>query len=287
MPLELDGRVIEAFRKTLQDPQLDPALITQILSIPSEMELGDLMSPVDVEGIHQVRERVMLSLSTALHSELVTYYKIHDTQTPYEFTGKACAVRSLKNLALAYLGKQGTSEARGRAFRQFQNATNMTDQLAALSVLSHQDCAERIDALDAFYHQWKEDPLVLDKWFALQAASQLPGTLDHVWHLLKHPAFSMKNPNKVRALIGSFSRMNPWHFHQINGAGYSFLTDQVLALDALNPQVASRLVSAFNRWQQFDEIRRDLMNQQLQRILSSVRLSKDVYEIVSKALSAE
>jgi aminopeptidase N len=160
----------------------------------------------------------------------------------------------------------------------------MTDVIAALVNIANNDCPEREEALASFYETWKNDPLVMDKWLAIQATSRLPGTLDSVKTLTKHPAFTMRNPNKVRALIGAFSS-NSVRFHDLSGAGYAFIADHVLALDPMNPQIAARLVSAFTIWKRYDEKRKDLMKAQLERILRTGKLSKDVFEIVTKSLA--
>jgi len=159
----------------------------------------------------------------------------------------------------------------------------MSDALAALRVLSHLDCAEREEALADFEARWRHEPLVLDKWFALQAASRLPDTLDRVRSLLGHPVFTMRNPNRVRALIGTFAA-NPVRFHGADGGGYRFLAERILELDPVNPQVAARLATAFSPWRRYDPERRDRMQAQLEGIAGREGLSKDVYEIVTRAL---
>lgn len=160
----------------------------------------------------------------------------------------------------------------------------MTDVMAALVSLANNECEQRESALNEFYEKWKQDLLVVDKWLGIQATSRLPGTLDRVKQLVSHEAFSLKNPNKIRALIGSFAHGNPSQFHEISGAGYEFFTDKILEIDKLNPQIASRLSTAFTLWKKYDEKRQELMRVQLERIVSTPKLSKDVYEIVSKSL---
>jgi aminopeptidase N len=160
----------------------------------------------------------------------------------------------------------------------------MTDMIAALANLANTACPEREEALASFSERWKHEPLVMDKWLAIQASSRLPDTLEQVKRLTKHPVFTIKNPNKVRALIGSFAA-NPARFHDPGGEGYVFVADQVLAIDPLNPQIAARLVTAFTLWKRYDERRRSLMQRQLVRVAGAPKLSKDVYEVVSKALA--
>jgi aminopeptidase N len=173
---------------------------------------------------------------------------------------------------------------RGLCVNQFQTGGNMTDTMAALANLANNECLERQTALASFNEKWKDDPLVMDKWLSIQAMSRLSNTLETVKALLRHPAFNIRNPNKVRALIGAFAQGNPVRFHDPNGTGYEFLAGQVIAIDPLNPQIAARLVSAFTLWKRYDEKRRALMKAQLERILKTAGLSKDVYEIVSKSL---
>ena len=168
--------------------------------------------------------------------------------------------------------------------QQFEQANNMTDVIAALSPLNNCETEHREQSLAAFYDKWKNDALVVDKWFSIQAISYLPGTLDKVKELCEHPAFSMKNPNKVRALIGAFSQGNAYHFHAEDGEGYKFLADRVIELDKLNPQMSARLVNVFSLWRRYDENRQTMIKDQLNRILKQPKVSKDVYELVSKSL---
>jgi aminopeptidase N len=168
-------------------------------------------------------------------------------------------------------------------YEQFRTADNMTDAMSALGCLANAECPERQPALDAFYEKWKNETLVVDKWLSVQATSRLPGTLPRVNELLHHPAFDLKVPNKVYALIRGFAS-NHVRFHAADGAGYAFLADQIIALNALNPQVAARMARAFDRWKRFDENRKSKARAQLERIRDSAGLSRDVAEIVVKAL---
>jgi aminopeptidase N len=163
----------------------------------------------------------------------------------------------------------------------------MTDTMAALSVLAGLDVPERAEALADFHRRWRADPLVVDKWLSLQATSRLPGTLAEVERLLAHPAFDLRNPNRVRALIGAFAHGNPLRFHTASGAGYAFLADRVLELDPLNPQVAARMLAPMSRWRRFDPARQSLMRAQLARVLAREGLSKDVFEVASKSLGVD
>ena len=187
----------------------------------------------------------------------------------------------MRNLSLGYLGELGMSAL---AYEQFKSADNMTDSMAALGVLANLDCPERQPALEAFYARWKDEPLVVDKWLAVQAGSRLPGTLARVRELLVHPAFDIRVPNKVYALIRAFGA-NHVRFHAATGEGYSFLADQAIALDALNPQVAARMARSFDRWKKFDDGRKARARAQLERVRDTKSLSKDVMEIVTKSLA--
>ena len=284
--LQLDPLFIEAMRKTLVNTVLDRALIAEALTLPGETYLLELCEVADPDAIHQARDFVRRTLAGALRDDFVNVYTASDTAGEYRFNADDAGKRSLKNTCLAYLSTIGDKAAIERCLHQYNDANNMTDSLAALACLSNIDCAERQITLDAFYDKWQQDALVVNKWFSLQAGSSLPDTYERVVALMGHPAFDIRNPNRARSLIAAFSRSNPLHFHRADGKGYRFLADRVLQLDALNPQVASRMVGAFNRWRKFDTDRQKLMQAELQRILASPDLSKDVYEIVSKALAA-
>jgi len=199
-----------------------------------------------------------------------------------EEVGKRC----LKNLCLSYLMTLDDKHIHEEfGMRQFKNAlsNNMTDTIAALRCLSNVENSQREQALSGFYHHWKHDALVVDKWFALQASSKLPGTLSHVKKLMHHEAFDIKNPNKVYALIGAFGN-NPVHFHAKSGEGYQFLAETIVQLNALNPQIAARMVTPLTQWKRYDKDRQVLMRNQLESLLGNKNLSKDVFELVTKSL---
>ena len=282
--LTLEDRFIHAFRATLEHSTLDPALITQALTLPSESYLADQSDSVDVDAIHTARIFVHQQLADRLFDSFLDIYHRHNDDESYRFDAASMAKRSLKNLCLGYLMETIRGEARNVCFTQLEKSHNMTDTLAALSSLAQHDWSETDDYLQRFYQQWQHDPQVIDKWFAIQAGSRLPDTLQRVKTLLNHPAFRFTNPNKVRALIGRFCMANQVRFHAADGEGYRFLTDQVLALDKINPQMAARLVSTLSRWRRFDANRQDLMQTELKRILSAPEISKDTFEIVSKSL---
>jgi aminopeptidase N len=280
----LEPAFVEAVRTTLEHPDLDPALITQALTLPAESYLADQCDSVDVDAIHTARNFVRSTLAQQLRESFAAIYRRYDHRESYRFDADHMAQRSLKNLCLGYLAETGDAPARERCLLQVQTANNMTDTLAALSTLVQHDWPESQQQLERFYTQWQHDPQVVDKWFSIQAGSRLPGTLEKVRQLMQHPAFRLTNPNKVRALIGRFCMGNPVRFHAASGDGYRFLADQVIELDSINPQIAARLVSALSRWKRFDAARQTLMQNELRRIVERPKVSRDVFEIVSKSL---
>jgi aminopeptidase N len=281
----LDRKFIDAFKKTLQIDMKDKSFQALALTLPAETYLADFMEVIDPTAIHEAKKFVQQTLAAELKQIfLVLYYANQDTG-PYRVDQASIGRRSLKNTCLTYLMEQEDKDIRGLCVNQFQTGGNMTDTMAALVNLANYECPERQAALASFNEKWKGDPLVMDKWLSIQAMSRLPNTLETVKSLTRHPAFNIKNPNKVRALIGAFAQGNPVRFHDPSGSGYEFLAGHVIAIDPLNPQIAARLVSAFTLWKRYDEKRRVLMKAQLERILSTPGLSKDVYEIASKSLA--
>lgn len=294
--LVLDHRVITAFdgilqlsiNKSQQNVEQDKEMVAQLLSLPSEAYLSELAEEVDVAGIHAVREFVTNSIANTLAPKLKMLYDINATFEPYRADAAGIAKRALKNTCLTYLLCSDGPHYLQQCKAQFNGADNMTDVAAALRLLVNCPIAEaeplRAEALRHFYEKWQHEALVVDQWFSIQAASTLPGALDRVRTLMQHSAFSIRNPNKVRALIGAFCGQNPVHFHDITGAGYGFLAEQVLQLNTLNPQIASRLLTPLTRWRKYDATRQQLMRAQLQKIADEKTLSKDVYEVVAKSL---
>jgi aminopeptidase N len=268
----------------LTNPKLDKALIAEAISLPTEGYLAEQMEVVDVDAIHRVRDFVQATLGQRLREALADTYRENLRNDPYVFDPISSGRRRLKNLALEYLMTLRDKEHLERCVGQFENSDNMTDVLGAFRILVNTRCAQRGPAIEAFLDRWSNDSLVIDKWFTTQATSQLPGTLDEVKELLCHEAFNLKNPNKVRALIGAFCYGNQVRFHDESGEGYEFLADRVLELDPLNPQVAARLLSALSRWRKFDQTRQELMQMELRRILAAPKISRDVYEIATKTL---
>lgn len=287
--LALDQRLVEALRTLLLDESLDQAMVAEMLSLPGEAYLTEISEVADVEAIHEAREFARLQLADALYAPLLARYQANrdvSRATPYVAEAAHFARRSLQNIALSYLMLSQQAEVLAACVEQFENADNMTERLAALAVLVNSPFeAERSKALAMFADFFKDDALVMDQWFSVQAGSPLPGGLERVHALMQHEAFTLKNPNKVRALIGAFANQNLINFHQADGSGYRFLADQVITLNALNPQIASRLLAPLTRWRKYAPARQAQMKAELERILASGELSSDVYEVVSKSLA--
>ena len=280
---EFPQSFVNAFARVLADGRHDPAFAAEALSLPTEGYIGEQMAMVDPDAIHDVRVGLRRHIAHALRSELSEVYQSLHVPGPYSPDARAAGQRSLRNLALAYLMEIDDAGIRARAMQQFETADNMTDTMAALSALANTDCAERITALEKFYSKWQGEPLVVDKWLAVQATSRLPQTLAEVKRLTGHPAFDIRNPNKVYSLVRGFAA-NPVRFHAADGKGYDFIAERVIELDRLNPQVASRVARSFDRWRKFDAGRQAQAREALERIRDAEGLSKDVAEVVIKAL---
>ncbi|GFO69989.1 aminopeptidase N [Geomonas limicola] len=283
-PLVVSEPFIAAFGKLLADLDQDSAFLAEALTLPAESYLAEQLEVIDPEAIHQAREFVRSTLGERHWDLFLAAREKCVAREPYHPDDGLSGCRKLKNLSLSYLMATGKQQAIELGMRQFESADNMTDSLGALSPLSNCDCPERSQALAAFYQCWQGDRGVIDKWFTLQATSRLPGTLSEVLALLEHPDFDLRNPNRARSLIGAFSQANQVRFHEKSGAGYSFLADQILKLNSMNPQIAARLLTPFSRWRRFDPSRQELMKQQLQRILAEPGLARDVYELAAKSL---
>jgi aminopeptidase N len=282
--LALDPDLIEMFRRTLGESAADPAFAAEMLALPSEAYLADQLAVIDVDAIHAVHRFARTAIGTALAAELDQRYERLADPGPYRIDGEAIGRRALRNACLAYLAAGASDAAVARAKAQFDAAGNMTDSLAALAVLTELDRPERDEALARFYAAWEPEGLVVDKWFSLQAQSSLPDTLDRVKRLTRHSAFELRNPNRVRALIGAFAHSNQVRFHAASGAGYDFLAEHVMTLDPINPTMASRLVQPLGTWRRHEPGRQALMKSALQRILALPGLSKNTYEMASKSL---
>ncbi len=274
--------VIAAMRGTLRSNALDPAFKGEALALPSEGLIGDRMELVDPDAIHDSREALRRAVGAELLTELAQAQA--GSAPGADLSPAAKGVRKLKTVALWLLA--GGDPARGAALAkaQFDAADNMTDRQGALSVLNSLDAPERESAFADFYERYRDDSLVLDKWFALQAAAQRPDTIDVVESLARHADFSIKNPNRWRALVSNFAA-NQWALHHASGRGYRFVADMILEVDRLNPQVAARQVPSLGRWKRFEPKRAELMRAELERIVRTPGLSKDVFEQASKSLA--
>jgi aminopeptidase N len=277
--------MVSAFGKVLAGAHDDPAFAAEVLALPSEAFIAEQLAEVDPDAIHRVRIAMRSALARALNEQMLSTYEALGSSGAYSPDAAAIGRRSLRNTCLGYLTEIGTAETRALAWSQFERADNMTDAMAAMSALAQIDCPERSRALAQFYARWQDEALVLDKWLAVQATSRLPGTLAEVRRLMGHPAFDLKNPNKVRALVSSFCHGNHVRFHAADGSGYRFCAEQIAALDRLNPQVAARLARAFDRWKKFDAGRQRHARSALESIAAQQNLSKDTLEVVTRALA--
>jgi aminopeptidase N len=281
----VDSALIEAMAAALASSDADPAFSAEALALPGEAFLADQMQVADVDAIHAVRGMARAAIGSALAGSLrATYDRLTETGS-YSIDGAAIGRRALRNTCLAYLVAGGDTDGVRLAKAQFDAGQNMTDVLAALGVLSMVECPERSAALAAFHAAWHDDALVLDKWFAIQAMSPLPETLDAVRALALHPDFDLRNPNRIRALVGSFASGNQVRFHDASGGGYRFLADTIIQLDPMNGQVAARMVSPLGQWRRVDLQRQALMQAELRRILGLPGLTTNTFEMASKSLA--
>ena len=284
--MDVPDGLLQAFRAALASGTAEPALTAEVLALPSLGYLGDFMATVDVDALHLARQTLRVAAGHALEDELRATYDKLQVDGPYRPTPEAIGRRSLKNRVLGYLAVATGTAGGELCHAQYRAQHNMTDVMAALALLADGDHASRETALADFERRWRDDPLVMDKWFAVQAMSSRADALGQVHRLMEHPAFSLRNPNKVRALIGSFANANPLRFHAADGSGYEFLQEQVLALDPANPQIAARLLRVLSRWKRYDEERQAKMRAVLESVLAA-KVSKDVYEIAAKSLDRE
>lgn len=273
----------QALTKGLSKSATDRAFLAKTLQLPQETEIKDHYDVIDVTAIHKARTFLKKELARQLKPEFLETITQCSLSDPLSIAPLSCADRSLKNLSLSYLGALKEKETCALIFERFKTAQNMTDEFAAFRILSGIDPDARQIATKAFHKKWHHDKLVLDKWFAVQAGSCLDDTLNIVENLMVHSDFTLTNPNKVRSLIYIFAMQNPINFHRIDGKGYAFIANQILGLDKINHQIAARLASCFNQWKKYDNKRQALMKQALETIMAEKQLSKNVFEIVSRA----
>ena len=285
--------LVRSYKELLQQTDTDPAVTAMMVSLPSmealSMEaLGDAGNSLNIDSLYQARSDVRDLVAKELEGLFSQVYLANQSNDTYEPSAEQIGRRSLKNTALSYWVASESEEALAACYCQYQQADNMTDCSMALSILANSKApaakALALTALKDFYERWKDEALVINQWLAIQASSAAPGNLEAVIALLDHQAFDIKNPNKVRSLIGAFCGLNPHNFHNIDGSGYRFLADKIIQLDALNPQTASRMVNPLTRWKRFDPARQELMRAELERIAAQ-DLSSDVREIVGKSLN--
>ncbi|UKV12700.1 aminopeptidase N [Thalassospiraceae bacterium SW-3-3] len=274
---------VAAMRATLINDDLDKAFRADALVLPGEEFLSEQRKPANPEAIHQVRNALRKRIGSDLRAEFGNAYHQNASNAAFAPDAESAGQRALRATALSYLVASGEGEFADLAAEQYRTADNMTDRMAALSVLNHLDHPGRAEALADFEARFGKDTVVMDKWFGLQAMSSRGDTLARVKDLMSHPLFTMRNPNKVRSLIGAFAMANPRHFHAADGSGYAFYTDRLIELDDINPQVAARLCAPLGKWAKYDEARADLMKAALDRILAKPDISRDLYEIASKS----
>lgn len=289
-----------ADNKTMQQPELllkvmqgllsqdnpDLQLLSRLCQLPSENYLLQQMPVADCDSVYAARRFVMQFLGNNLSSYWTDFYKLWNGDTPYQHNATAIGVRALALVSLSYLvavEDESSTKALSYVVSQYDQANNMTMQFGALQVINDFDVAERALLLDKFYQQWSEQPLVMDKWFMLQASSKRSQCLCDVERLLQHPAYDASNPNKIRSLVGAFAA-NSLAFHAVDGSGYAFLSKQIILIDKNNPQIAARLCEPLTRWKMFDSARQQQMQKCLQDILDNPNCSRDVYEIAEKSL---
>jgi aminopeptidase N len=285
-----DSRLAAGLKAIVTDESLDQGMITLMLGLPTEAYLAEIAQVIDVEAIHFARDKLRLSIAVALKDELWGVYKKLSNDSLYSPSAESIAKRSLKNTALGYLMLLDDEEVHLACIRQCDSSDNMTDTMAALRALVHSNYealeADKTRVLAEFYSKWKNEALVVNQWLSVQSSVPHIDTLNTVKTLMAHPSFSIKNPNKVRSLIGQFCH-NMVSFHQSSGVGYEFLTEQIITLNKMNPQIAARLLAPLTRWKKYAPMQQHLMKQALENVLAIEDLSKDVYEVVSKSLAID
>jgi aminopeptidase N len=276
--------LVDALGRVLADGRKDPAFAAEALALPLEADIAERLAVIDPDAVHRVRVAMRRFVAQRLKTALRDAYGNCTIAGSYSPDAVSAGRRALKNLCLAYLMELDEAEPRRICIAQLQHADNMTDALAALTALANCDCPERKPALERFYAKWQNEPLVVDKWLGVEAASRLPGTLARVKELTSHPAFTLRNPNKVYALLGTFGA-NQVNFHRADGSGYDFMWEQIRALDPVNPQVAARMARYFERWKRFEPRRQALMKSFLEQAAAARGLSEETAEVLGKALA--
>ena len=278
---QIPETLTDAYQQVLNDESLDYSLRAELLTPPGFEEVMSQFQTVDVERLEIVRDFFRESIGRCLFQSFKQQYQTLWQEKDHAIDGVAFGRRKLRNICLWFLMKANEAQTMSTCLQQFADAKTMTDQIACLSLLINS--SESKTAIDAFYQQWQHDELVMDKWFSLQASSERFGSLDNIKALLAHPKFNLTNPNRVRAVIGAFTQANPRNFHANDGSGYAFLTEMLLTLDKINPQITARLATPFTRWQRLDEPRPRLIKEQLKVLAERKDLSRDLQELVMKS----
>jgi len=284
-PMAIPTAFIEAMGRVLTNGSRDPAFAAECLQLPGESALAEQMEVADPDAIHAARKTLVVEIAKRYRTRFEGAFRHFTVPGAYSPDAHAAGRRALRNAALGYIMAVDDSTARALTFLEFRRAENMTDAMAALECLAGSAGAERERALSMFFDKWKDEALVVDKWFRVQATSDLPGAIGRIEKLVTHPAFDLKNPNRARSLLHAFATDNPSHFHAADGSGYRFVANHVIALDRINPQVASRLARSFDRWRKFDAGRQAHAREALEAVAGAGGLSPDVTEIVSRALA--
>ena len=279
-----DKLLADALRKLLRDTSLDPAFRDLVLTLPSEGMLAEQVEVIDPQAIHRARRALRHHLAFALRGDLIDIYRANHTPGAYSPDPVHAGRRALRNNALGYLAELDESQSHKLMQDQLDHAANMTDRIAALTAIVHHHAPGIEAALEAFYEDFEEEALVIDKWFSLQASSPTTN-VKAIRQLMRHPAFTLKNPNRARSLLFAFCSSNPAQFHAADGSGHAFWAEQVIALDAINPQVAARLARTLDRWRKFTPALQKSMREALETVSSTKKLSNDVTEIIGKALA--
>jgi aminopeptidase N len=280
----LDHLIANALRKLLRDNSLDPAFRDLVLTLPSEGMLAEQVDVIDPQAIHLARRAMRRHLAHALREDLLEIYHANHVAGAYSADAADAGRRALRNNALGYLAELGNDEVHQLMQKHLDSASNMTDRIAALAAIVNNDAPGADAALQQFYADFEEEALVIDKWFSLQAVAPTM-TVARVREMMKHRAFTLKNPNRARSLLFSFCNANPAQFHVADGAGHAFWAEQVIALDAINPQVAARLARSMDRWRKYAPALQASMKAALQKVAAAKKLSNDVSEVIGKALA--
>jgi aminopeptidase N len=283
-PAHVDPIYIEALGGVLQRADEDHAFTALMLMPPSESELALASTPIDPEAIHQARLALIRAVAEAHHASLAALYGRLQSRGAFSPDAQSAGRRSLRNAALRFLTVADDDKAAELSDNHYRTSTNMTEATAGLAALARTNHPLRDAAFAHFHDRFRNDPLVLDKWMGLQAMSPQPDTVARVRGLMNHPVFSLKNPNRVRALVGAFAVGNPLRFHDRTGAGYRLLREVVQTLDSINPQTAARMAAAFETWRRYDSERQRLMRSELEAVAASAGLSANLYEMVTKML---